>query len=384
MSENDSTYVAGSYVKHFHNRDYEYSSFLPSPVNQPYQWQDKRIPVLLEEAVRLVGELNAYSFLVPNVDFFIQMHVRSEALKSSRIEGTRTEIDEVILPEEEIAPEKRDDWTEVQNYIKALNYSIDKLKELPVCMRLLQDAHRILLSGVRGKHKQPGSIRTSQNWIGGTSIQSAAFIPPHPDNLSEALKDLELFWHNQGLAMPKLIKVAISHYQFESIHPFLDGNGRIGRLLITLHLVEMGILKKPTLYLSDFLERNKGEYYDGLTFVRTRNDLDQWIVLFLSGVIEAARKGKETFEKIIALRESYGKLIMGLGRRAELADKLLLHLFSSPAINVNEAAQRLGISISAANTLISELERLDVLREVTGFSRNRIFVLHEYRDIFKR
>lgn len=378
------TFKAGNYKKNFFNQEYEYQSFIPTLVNQPYEWQDKRIPVLLEEAVRLVGELNAYSILVPDVDFFIQMHVRNEALKSSRIEGTRTEMDEAVLPEEEIAPEKRDDWTEVQNYIKSLNYSIDKLKELPICIRLLKEAHKILLTGVRGKNKQPGEIRVTQNWIGGTSIQTAAFIPPHPDDLSEALKDLELFWHNKGLNMPHLIKMAISHYQFESIHPFLDGNGRIGRLLITLHLVELGVLKKPVLYLSDFFERNKGQYYDSLTFVRSRNDMDQWIIFFLSAVMETAKKGKDTFEKIIVLRRSYEQRIMELGRRAKLAHQLLLHLFSNPAVNAASAAKTLGVSISAANTLVNKMAQMDILKEITGFSRNRMFILQEYLDLFKR
>lgn len=381
-SQDQQKFIAGSYKKHLSNKEYEYKSFVPAPVNQPYEWQDKRIPVLLEDAIRLVGELNAYSILVPDVDFFIQMHVRNEALKSSRIEGTRTEMDEAILPKEEIAPEKRNDWQEVQNYIKALNYSIERLKELPISMRLLQEAHKILLTGVRGEHKQPGAIRMSQNWIGGTSIQTAAFIPPHIDNLPEALKDLEYFWHNKGLNMPHLIRMAISHYQFETIHPFLDGNGRIGRLLITLHLIEVGILRKPTLYLSDFFERNKGQYYDSLTFVRTRNDMDQWIIFFLSSILETAKKGKQTFEKITDLRGRYEHQIMGLGRRAKLTHGFLLQLFSSPATNTADTAKRLNISTSAANTLVNELAEMKILKEVTGFSRNRVFILHEYIDLF--
>lgn len=384
MTDKPKSFVSGVYVRHFHGKEYEYKSFLPMPINAQYLWQDIRIPLLLEEAVRLVGELNAYSTLVPDVDFFIQMHVRNEAVKSSRIEGTRTGMDEIILPEEEIAPEQRNDWVEVQNYIKALNYSIERLQILPISMRLLQEAHKMLMAGVRGEQKQPGDVRTSQNWIGGSDINTASFVPPHPDDLSEALKDLEYFWNNRGIHLPHLIRTAISHYQFETIHPFLDGNGRIGRLLITLHLVELGILTKPTLYVSDYLERNKGEYYDALTFVRTRNNMDGWIIFFLSAVIETAKKSKDTFGKIITLREKYEQTILTLGRRAKLAHTLLLQLFTNPAINTAMAGKKLGISISSANHLINDLAKKEVLREITGYSRNRMFVLHEYIDLFKR
>ena len=372
-------FKGGSYRQQF-----QYQSFTPTSVNHVWYWEDPQINTLLESATRTLSELNAFSLIVPDVDMYIQMHIVKEANTSSRIEGTRTQMDEAIMDQEQIDPEKRDDWQEVQNYIQAMNEALDELSRLPLSNRLLKKTHAILLQGVRGEHKMPGEFRQSQNWIDGNNLNEAVYIPPGHDEVSELMADLEKFWHNDQIQVPHLIRIAISHYQFETIHPFLDGNGRIGRLLITLYLVSSGFLNKPSLYLSDFFERNRVAYYDSLTAVRISDNLIQWIKFFLTAIIKTAEKGQQTFKDILNLRDEMAEKIVSLGRKAENARKLILHLYRKPVLSGSTAPKLLGLTPRTANALINDLERLDILKEITGFKRNRVYVFEEYLKLFRR
>lgn len=370
-------FVAGNY-----KQQYKYQSFSPSKINHGYVWSDASINTLLEEANILLGQLNAYTMIVPNVDLFVQMHITKEANTSSRIEGTKTEMDEALMEKENIDPERRDDWEEVQNYIKAMNEAIEALKKLPISKRLIKQTHETLWQGVRGEVKQPGEFRISQNWIGGSNLTNAFYIPPHQDEVEDLMSDLESFIHNEELDVPHLIKLAIVHYQFETIHPFLDGNGRIGRLLITLYLVSNGLLNYPSLYLSDFFERNKGAYYDALTVVRSSNDLIHWIKFFLTAVIETSKKSIETFNGILELKSKMDVFVASLGRKAENGQKLITYLYRQPVIDSKKAMEVLGVSAKTAGSLLKDFEKEGILVEYTGFQRNRSFVFNEYIELF--
>jgi Fic family protein len=370
---------AGSY-----KQQYQYKSFFPTLLVKPFEWKSDAVLELLSDANRFIGELNSYAELVPDVNFFIEMHKVKEATTSSRIEGTRTNIDEALLSESHISVENRDDWEEVRNYIRALNYSIERLQELPLSMRLVKEAHDILLSGVRGENKLPGELRRSQNWIGGADIKSASFVPPSHEDLPELLTDLEKFWHGEHQQLPQLIRIALSHYQFETIHPFLDGNGRIGRLIITLQLLHSELMSKPVLYISDFFERYRSEYYQALEGVRVSDSLDHWLRFFLTGVIQTAQNSKKTFVEIGNLRNTYRGRLSSLGKREKLAKELLLQLYAAPIFTPREAEQLLEVTAATANRLISELEKVGIVKEITGFSRNRLYSLHEYLNIFKQ
>ncbi len=370
---------AGSY-----KNQYQYKSFMPSFVNIDWQLSASGLINLLSEADISLGELNAFSQLVPDIDFFIKMHVSKEATTSSRIEGTQTNISEALQKAEYIDPEKRDDWEEVQNYIKAINAAIHDLETLPLSNRLLRNAHLTLLQGVRGKDKQPGEFRYTQNWIGGASLSDAVFIPPQQDDLPDLLSDFEKFLNDNIHPLPHLIKIGIAHYQFETIHPFADGNGRIGRLLITLYLVSKGLLVKPTLYLSAFFEKNKSLYYDNLTRVRTHNDLTQWLKFFLEGIKQTAQNSIETFKAIIALRQEVEhRDILTLGRKVKLAQKLLHFLYSNPVTDSQEISKHLSINPSTALRLIEDFIRMGILKEITGYKRNRVFVFEKYLQLFE-
>jgi len=372
-------YVAGKQVKH--NTGYTY--FMPNKINDTCIWEDQSINKLLEKAAIKLGELNSFSRLVPNIDLFIQLHVTKEAVISSRIEGTQTQMDEAFLDEDEISPERKNDWVEVNNYIKALNQAITELKTLPISSRLIKKTHQNLLDSVRGEHKLPGEFRTSQNWIGGNSLSDAVFTPPNQIYVNDLMGDLEKFLHNEEINVPALIKIGIAHYQFETIHPFLDGNGRIGRLLITLFLVDQKILNKPLLYLSAFFDKNKGLYYDNLTFVRTKNDMKQWLKYFLVGVAETAENATQTLSNVLELKARIETNInTNFGKRTNSAAILLQNLFKKPVIHVNQVKEITGSTYKTANDLVTEFVNAGILKEMTGQSRNRVFVFDKYIKLF--
>jgi Fic family protein len=379
-----SAYHAGQYEAQL-----EYRSFVPSTILHDWVIADPQLQQLLGQADRALGELNAFAQLIPDIDFFIRMYVAKEATQSSRIEGTQTNIEDAFKDVADLLPEERDDWGEVQNYIRAISFAIDSLERLPLSNRLLKETHAILLQGVRGETKRPGEFRISQNWIG-VSLKNAAFVPPHHDHVPDLMSDLEKFLHSDSVIVPPLIKIAIAHYQFETVHPFLDGNGRLGRLMISLYLASEKLLVKPALYLSDYFERNKTAYIDHLMAVRHGEDqgkhMRDWLIFFLHGVEETARSSADVFRAILAIKERVEREVLPRfsHRRQENAQRLMRHLYAQPVTDVKMVTKLLSTTPNTAASLINDLVEYGVLSEMTGQRRNRLFLFHDYIGLFRK
>lgn len=372
---------------HYQRQPTGYRAFIPAalPPTPPLRMQGE-LQTLLSQADRALGRLDGSVQTLPNPDLFVFMYVRKEAVLSSQIEGTQSSLQDLLAAEANLfGPETRPhDVDEVVNYVRAMNYGLARLAELPVSVRLIREIHEHLLQGVRGSRLTPGELRRSQNWIGhgGCTLMDASFVPPPPEIVPEALSDLERFLHRQD-DLPALIKIGLAHVQFETIHPFLDGNGRIGRLLITFLLTEGGILHKPVLYLSHYFKRYRQTYYEHLQAVRDHGDWEGWLAFFLRGVAEVSTEATDTARRILALREEHRTAITEhLGRAAGNGHKVLETLFYRPIVTVGEIESLIGTTYAAANNLVARLATLGILQEVTGHTRNRRFRYEPYVRLF--
>lgn len=372
---------AGEYV----NQVGGYKAFVPKPLPpEPPIQLDNEMLQLLSQADRELGRLDGASEILPNVDLFVAMYVNKEAVLSSQIEGTQASLIDVLAFEADAAiPENPQDIEEVINYIGALNYGLERLNTLPLSLRLIREIHGLLLQGVRGANHHPGEFRTSQNWIGhlGGTIGTARFVPPSPTEMNGALNNLESFTHKEK-TIPILLKVGLVHAQFETIHPFLDGNGRMGRLLITFILCYEGILRKPLLYLSHFFKANRSEYYEYLQRIRDEGDWETWLKFFLRGVFEVAQEATTTARNIVQLRERHRNIVATHLSRLGGTYQLLEHLYQRPIITVNGAAKVTGLSYANANRLITKFQEYGLLRKMDKYQRNRRYIYSEYLAMF--
>jgi Fic family protein len=363
-----------------------YRAFIPAPLPpEPAVELRGELAGLLSAADRALGRLDGSVVTLPNPDLFVFMYVRKEAVLSSQIEGTQSSLQDLLAAEAELFDANLPrDMDEVLNYVRAMNHGLARLAELPVSVRLIREIHEELMRGVRGGRLQPGELRTSQNWIGpaGSTIATASFIPPPPHEVPGALGDLERFVHAND-DLPPLVKIALAHVQFETIHPFLDGNGRVGRLLITFLLTERGVLHKPVLYLSHYFRQNRQAYYDHLQAVRDRGDWEGWLAFFLRGVSQVADEAMQTARRILLLRENHRSAItQHMGRTAGNGHKVLESLFDRPIVKVSDVQAMTGTTYAAANGLVSRLVQLGILSEMTGYARNRRFRYAPYIALF--
>ena len=363
------------------NGDVRYKAFIPNKL--PFEIKiDTDLQSLLSKADLALGRLDGVADILPDVNFFILMYLRKEATLSSQIEGTQATFVDVLKAEAKIEDsEIHKDVDEILNYIGTLNFGIYRSQQLPLSLRLIKEMHKELLKGVRGESKAPGDFRTSQNWVGGVSIQTATYVPPPHTHVLELMGNIEDYLHNK-IPIPVLIKTGLVHAQFETIHPFLDGNGRMGRLLITYYLCEQGVLREPLLYLSAFFKKNKSIYYDKLTDYRQKDDIEGWLKFFLEGVIETSQSAVETARKMIKLREESYLKITSLGRSSEKAMILLKRLFQVPMVRVKDVETITGLENPNALALVSKLVSKGILHETTGKARNRVYAFRDYIDIF--
>ena len=374
---------AGEYRTNF-SGELQYRSFLPKPLPpQPPVELDEETTNLLSKANRSIGILEGLSRQIPNIEPFVSMYVRKEALLSSQIEGTQATLDDILDPG--IEENTNIHVADVINYIKASQYAVKRLKDLPLCSRLIKEAHQILLENLRGEEKYPGEFRRSQNWIGpaGATLKNARFIPPHPEDMVEAMSDLERFINN-GNQLESLIKISLIHYQFETIHPFLDGNGRIGRLLINLFLIQQQLLTHETLYISYFLKRNRIEYYDRLMEVRTKGSFEQWVKFFLRAIYESSQDAIQTIEELVKLHDRNADVVKNTGKAAKTVMKLFNYLERSPIIVIKKTSEKLGISFNATANAVDILVDLDILKQKENVQRNRVFAYEEYLQILRK
>ena len=356
----------------------------PLPPNPPIQFTEE-LQVLLSQADRALGRLDGSIQTLPNPDLFVFMYIRKEAVLSSQIEGTQSSLQDLLAAEAKLfSPNHPRDVDEVVNYVSAMNLGLGRLKELPISTRLIREIHAELLQGVRGFSLSPGELRTSQNWIGpaGCTLNEATFVPPPHHKVPEKLAELETFLHTDT-KLPLLIKIGLVHAQFETIHPFLDGNGRIGRLLITFLLCEREVLQKPVLYLSWFFKRHRQQYYEELQAVRNNGTWEQWLVFFLRGIVEVSRQATDTARQILTLREEHRHIVTeNFGRAASNGHRVLEHLYEQPIISVNSVQDLIGTTYAAANGMVARMVESGILREYTGQARNRRFIYQSYVDLF--
>jgi len=364
-----------------------YKAFVPKPLPpSPRIQYDEELQSLLSTADRSLARLDGITTVLPNPDLFIAMYVKKEALLSSQIEGTQASLEGVLEFEADLIPkENLDEIKEVINYVRALNHGIERLKELPMSLRLIKEIHKILLEGTRGEHRNPGQFRRSQNWIGpsGFPLSEAIFVPPPPDLVIPAMGELEKFLHQES-NIPPLVKIGLIHAQFETIHPFLDGNGRIGRLLITFYLFWKEILSKPLLYLSFYLKKKRPEYYDLLMKVRIDGAWEEWIKFFLKGISDTSEEAAKSAREIIQLKEKLMAELYKSSIASIYAVRLIDLLFETPLISIKEVIVKLNISKEAANELVNKFEKIDILKEITGKQRYKKYSFKQYIEIIAR